>query len=164
MVGGTFALIDDHGRAVSDRSYLGRHLLVSFGFSHCKTICPRSLERTSAALEQLGARAAGIQALYITVDPERDTPAVLRAFLAERYPRFTGLTGDPQALQAARAKYRVFAQRAADPDDPDGYAVPHTAFTFLMGPDGRYLRHFDVTAGADEMAHALADLIGAGSG
>jgi protein SCO1/2 len=163
-IGGAFALVDDRGRAVSERTYLGRHLLVSFGFSHCKVICPRSLARTSEALERLGARADAIQPLYITVDPERDTPGVLRAFLAERFPRFTGLTGDASALQAVRARYRVFAQRADDPEDPDGYAVPHTAFTFLMGPDGRYVHHFDASVGAEEMARSLAFYLGADAG
>src|SRR5882762_1597942 len=91
-VGGSFQLVDHHGRAVTEASYHGRFALLFFGFTHCCVVCPRALTKLSGVLDALGPLADRVQPLYITVDPERDTPDVMRAFL-QAYPRFTGLTG-----------------------------------------------------------------------
>ena len=149
----TFTLIDHHGSPVSERTYRGSWMVVFFGFTHCKVVCPRALRRLSDVLDALGEAAGQVRALYITVDPERDTPPVMAEFL-QGYPRFTGLTGPGGAVEDAKKAFRVFARRKADPADPDGYAVPHTAITYLISPDGAYADHFadavpaaDVTAG-----------------
>jgi protein SCO1/2 len=159
MIDGRFELTDHDGAAVSDETYRGRHMLVFFGFTHCRVICPQALARISSALEALGPTAADLSALYISVDPERDTPAVMKAFLESRYPRFTGLTGSRDQVDAAKRAFRVFAQARADDEDPDGYAVPHTAFTYVLGPDGCYLTHFADHVDADTMAVRLRELL-----
>ncbi|MHC1558974.1 SCO family protein [Actinomycetospora sp. C-140] len=149
-----FDLVDHHGTPVDAGSYRGDWLLVQFGFTSCRVVCPRALAKLGAALDELGEHAR-LRPLYVTVDPERDTPAVMRAFLAASSPRFTGLTGTPEQVEAAKRAFRVFARRRPDPEDPDGYAVPHTAVTYLVGPDGRFVRHWPDTADAATIAADL---------
>ncbi|MEU5629718.1 MULTISPECIES: SCO family protein [Streptomyces] len=137
----SFSLVDHHGTHVTEQTYRGRWPLVFFGFTHCKMVCPRAMSRLSAVLDELGEIADKLHPLYITVDPDRDTPAVLRDFL-RAYPRFTGLTGLAIDVEQAKREFRVFARRRDDPDDPDGYSVPHTAITYLLTPQGEYAAHF----------------------
>lgn len=146
MVSGTprarFRLTDHHGRTVSEDSFAGHFLLVYFGFTNCKLVCPRSLGKMSQVLDDMGEQAAMITALYITVDPDRDTPEAMRAYLEPRYPRFLGLTGPPDKIDEAKKAFRVFAERKADPGAPGGYVVPHSAISYLMSPGGQYCDHF----------------------
>src|SRR5262245_61304659 len=93
QLGGAFNLVDHHGRAVSDETYRGRFMLLFFGFTHCRAVCPRALARLSRVINRLGPEAARLQPLYVTVDPDRDTPEVMKVFLDRDYPLFTGLTG-----------------------------------------------------------------------
>ena len=158
-ISGRFALVDHHRSAVSEQSYGGCYMLVYFGFTHCRVVCPRALTKLSSVLDALGARANRIAALYVTVDPERDTPEVMKAYLEEGYPRFTGLTGTADQIAAARKAFRVFAERKADPQDPDGYAVPHTAIAYLLGPSGQYLAHFTESLDAETIARRLIELL-----
>jgi len=157
--GGAFHLTDHHGVEVSDESYRGKYVLVFFGFTHCKVVCPRALGRLTDTLEALGPLAERVTALYVTVDPERDTPSVMRAFLERRYPRFTGLTGSRDQIDEAKKAFRVFARRTVDPDDPDGYDVPHTAITYVLDPSGEYAAHFTDAAGVSEIAARLRLLL-----
>jgi protein SCO1 len=154
-----FDLVDHHGRAVDAGSYRGEWLLVQFGFTSCRVVCPRALTKLSAALAEIDP-SARLRPLYISVDPERDSPEVMREFLEASYPRFTGLTGTPEQVDAAKRAFRVFARRRPDPDDPDGYAVPHTAITYLVGPDGRVAHHWPDTADAATVAAGLAERVG----
>ncbi|MGW4485374.1 SCO family protein [Amycolatopsis sp. NPDC004368] len=143
----TFSLVDHHGTPVTERAYRGHWVTVFFGFTHCRTACPRALGRLDDALDALGSAAENIKPLYITVDPERDSPEVMRAYLEDDHPRFTGLTGTPEQIEAAKRAFRVFARRKDDPADPDGYAVPHTAITYVLDPEGAYATH--LTDGLD---------------
>lgn len=137
-----FDLVDHNGDRVSEADFAGAYLLVYFGFTHCRVVCPRSLAKLSGALDRLGSKADKIRALYITVDPARDTPEVMREYLVANYPRFTGLTGSPEQIDFAKQSFRVFAERKPDAEDPDGYSVPHSAISYLMAPDGSYCAHF----------------------
>jgi protein SCO1 len=159
--GGAFRLIDHHGAEVGNESYHGKYVLVFFGFTHCKVVCPRALAKLSSVLESLGPLGGEIQPLYVTVDPERDTPDVMRAFLERAAPRFTGLTGPRERIDEAKKAFHVFARRATDPDDPEGYAVPHTAITYVLDRQGRYAAHFTDAADAPEIAERLRALISA---
>jgi len=151
-VGGHFDLTDHLGARVTPDTYRGRFMLVFFGFTHCARICPAVLGRNSRALDLLGADAERLRPLYITVDPDRDTPEVLAEYLRDRHPRYTGLTGTAAEIEAAKRAYHVFARRA---DELDGYTVPHTSFTFLMNSDGEYVTHYLETLTAEELAGAL---------
>jgi protein SCO1/2 len=157
--GGAFRLIDDHGVEVTDETYRGKFMLLFFGFTHCKVVCPRALARLTSVLDALGRLADRLQPLYVTVDPERDTPEVMRAFLERSYPRFTGLTGSREQIEEAKKAFRVFARRAPDVDDPDGYAMPHTAITYVLDSSGRYATHFTDAVGQGEMTDRLRALL-----
>jgi protein SCO1/2 len=157
-----FDLVDHDGQRVDAGSWPGQWLLVQFGFTSCRVVCPRALTRLTEALGSLDdAVARRVRPLYVSVDPERDTPEVMRAFLAASYPRFTGLTGTVEQVEGAKDAFRVFARRRPDPEDPDGYAVPHTAITYLVDPDRRLARHWPDTADAAAVA---ADLTSSLSG
>jgi protein SCO1/2 len=135
-------------------------LLVYFGFTHCKVVCPRSLTKLSGVLASLGDAASKIAALYITVDPARDTPAVMRAYLESNHPRFTGLSGSPEQIDLARKAFRVFAERKRDAEAPDGYVVPHSAIAYLMAPDGSYRDHFVDSLDQQEIAARIRAVTG----
>jgi protein SCO1/2 len=151
-VGGAFDLIDQDRRPFSDRELLGRYAVIFFGFTHCKVVCPKALQRLSDALEHLGDRAASIQGLYITVDPERDTPARLRDFLSP-WPRFQGLTGSLEQVAKVRAAFRIFAERR---DTIDGYDVPHSAVAHLIDPAGRHIDHWQADLSADQIVKRMS--------
>lgn len=157
-LGGHFCLRDHFGTSVEDGTFRGRFLLIFFGFTHCKIVCPENLAKLSHALDLLGPDASRIQPLYVSVDPERDTPQVMRRFLEERYPRFLGLTGDKSDVDRMKKLYKVYAVREAAQED-GSYDVPHSAMTFLMATDGTYLTHFADVIPAEGIAAALASYI-----
>jgi protein SCO1 len=154
-----FRLMDHDGVLVTESTYRGKYLLVFFGFTHCKMVCPRALGRLSRVLERLGQAADRIEPLYITVDPERDTPEVMKAFLFQNYSRFTGLTGSTGDIDAAKQSFRVFAKKTSDPDDPQAYQMPHSAFTYLFDENGEYLMHFTDAAEEDELVRRLLPVL-----
>ena len=135
-----FALTDHFGEPTTSNSYEGKWLLVFFGFTHCRSVCPRNLEKLTSALDLVPDLTAEIQPLYITVDPARDSPAVMRTFLEERYPSFVGLTGSEDEITKAKGQFGVFARRV---DETDGnYQMPHTSLTYLINPDRMYRAHW----------------------
>jgi protein SCO1/2 len=139
-MGGPFTLTDQGGRRVSDRAFAGKYRIVYFGYTFCPDVCPVDMQVIGAGLSRFEAsdpaRAARVQPIFVTVDPARDTPAVLRRFVAAFHPRLIGLTGtEAEIAQAARA-YRVYYRRAA-PGPGGGYMVDHSRMAVLYGPDGR---------------------------
>ncbi len=141
-VGGPFHLEDQNGRPVSDEDVKGRPFLVFFGFTRCPEICPTTLFEMSEVIRQLGKDADRIGALFITVDPERDTPAALKDYLASFDPHLRGLTGDPAAVNAAIKAYRVYAKKI--PLEGGDYTMDHTAVVYLMDKDGRFVAPFNL--------------------
>lgn len=151
-----FTLIDQHGRRVSSGDFAGRYMLVYFGFTFCPDICPLGLQTMSDALDRFDGTA--IDPVFITVDPERDTPEAMRDYVAHFHPRLIGLTGSPDAIAHAARGFKVFYRKVPDPDAPDDYTVDHSSIFYLMSPDGTYLAHFDHNATAETMADKLAAL------
>lgn len=154
-----FSLIDDQGQSATPVRFRGRWMLVYFGFTHCKVVCPRSLAKLSAVLERVDPEAKAIVALYVTVDPERDTPDVMRNYLAEHHPRFTGLTGTREQIDEAKRSFRVFATPRAGESVAE-YDVPHTAIAYLIDPAGDYRAHFAEHVDADKIVARLTTIIG----
>ena len=141
-VGGPFALTDHAGRAVTDQTYRGRWMLIYFGYTFCPDICPTSLSTIAAALDGLAPEErAKVQPLFVTVDPERDTPAVMKDYVAAFAPDLIGLVGTPEQTEAVKKAYRVYAVKAKS-DDPTAYTVDHSSIIYLMGPDGRFVPYF----------------------
>ena len=141
-VGGPFHLEDQNGQPVSDEDMKGRPFLVFFGFTHCPEICPTTLFEISEVIRELGKDADRIGALFITVDPERDTPAALKDYLSSFDPHLRGLTGDPAAVNAAIKAYRVYAKKI--PLEGGDYTMDHTAVVYLMDKDGRFVAPFNL--------------------
>ena len=141
-VGGPFHLEDQNGQPVSDEDMKGRPFLVFFGFAHCPDVCPTTLFEMSEVMRHLGKDADRIGALFITVDPERDTPAALKDYLASFDPHLRGLTGDPAAVNAAIKAYRVYAKKI--PLEVGDYTMDHTAVVYLMDKDGRFVAPFNL--------------------
>jgi protein SCO1/2 len=141
-VGGPFHLEDQNGKPFSDQDMKGRPFLVFFGFTHCPDICPTTLFDISQVLHQLGPDADRTGALFITVDPERDTPAVLKDYLSNFDPHLRGLTGDQAAVNAATKAYRVYAKKV--PLENGDYTMDHTAIVYLMDKDGHFVAPFSM--------------------
>jgi protein SCO1/2 len=155
LVGGPFSLSDQNGKTITDADFRGKYMLIFFGFTHCPDICPAELQVMTAALDQLGNKADKVLPIFVTVDPERDTPEVLRDFVKNFSPRLVGLTGSPEAVAAAAKAYRVVYSKVDLPNSAGGYTVDHSALVYLMGPDGQYLAHFAYGTSAETMAQAL---------
>jgi protein SCO1/2 len=141
-IGGSFRLEDQSGKPVSDQDMKGRPYLVFFGYTHCPDVCPATLFEISEVMKALGHDADRAAALFITVDPERDTPAVLKDYLSNFDPHLRGLTGDPAAVAAALKAYRVYAKKV--PTDGGDYTMDHTAVVYLMDKDGRFVAPFNL--------------------
>jgi protein SCO1 len=142
VIGGPFRLEDQSGKPVSDQDMKGRPYLVFFGYTHCPDVCPATLFEVSEVMKALGHDADRAGALFITVDPERDTPAVLKDYLSNFDPHLRGLTGDPAAVAAALKAYRVYAKKV--PTDGGDYTMDHTAVVYLMDKDGRFVAPFNL--------------------
>ena len=152
-IGGPFKLTDQDGNQVTDKDMKGRPFLVFFGFTHCPDVCPTTLFEVSEILRALGPDADRTRALFITVDPERDTPAVMKDYLSSFDPHLSGLTGDAAAVAAVAKAYRVYFKKV--PLDQGGYTMDHTAIVYLMDKQGRFVAPFSLKRTAEA---AAADL------
>ena len=142
-IGGRFTLISQDGRPVTDADFRGKNILVFFGFTNCPDVCPLTLNNISRAMVLLGADANKIQPLFISVDPLRDTPNVLRQYLKHFDHRIIGLTGTPKQVVAVQRAYRIFAQRRnAVGAGSDDYLMDHTSISYMMGPSGEFKTFF----------------------
>ena len=156
LIGGPFTLQDQNGRPVSDTDFRGKLLLVYFGYTFCPDVCPTELQTISLALDQLGKDAAKVQPLFITVDPARDTPAVLKDYMSNFYPGFLGLTGTPDQVATAAKGYRVYYAKAPVPaGGAADYLMDHSGFVYLMDREGHYLAHFVPNTPPEKIAERI---------
>ncbi|MET0878346.1 MAG: SCO family protein [Tardiphaga sp.] len=152
-VGGPFNQIDQKGNPVTDVDMKGRPLLVFFGFTHCPDVCPTALFDISEILRELGGDGDRMRAMFVTVDPERDTPGKLKDYLSSFDPRLIAATGDEAAIKAIEKAYRVYAKRV--PLDGGGYTMDHTAIVYLMDKQGRFVAPFNMKRRPAEAAAEL---------
>jgi cytochrome oxidase Cu insertion factor (SCO1/SenC/PrrC family) len=136
-VGGPFDLIDQGGQRRTDADFRGKLVLIYFGYTNCPDVCPTELQALSLALDMLGSAGEAVQPLFITVDPERDTPSHLADYITSFHPRLVALTGQDAAIRKTALAYKVYFARANAPPRGD-YAVDHTGFIYVVGRDGRY--------------------------
>jgi protein SCO1/2 len=148
-VGGPFQLVDQDGRAVTQDDLKGRPTLLFFGFTHCPDICPTTLFEVSEILRQLGPDADKVRAAFVTVDPERDTPAVLKDYLGSFDPHLMALTGSREDVERMLKSYRVYSRKV--PTD-GGYTMDHTALVYLMDKRGQFVAPFNMKRTPQEAA------------
>lgn len=152
-IGGPFQLTDQNGKTVTEQSLNGKPTLIFFGYTHCPDVCPTSLFELSEVLRALGGDADKINAYFISVDPERDTPAVMKDYLSSFDPHLEGLSGNPAETAKVLTAYRVYAKKV--PTKDGDYTMDHTALIYLMDRDGRFVSPFNLKRSPQE---AAADL------
>ncbi len=153
LVGGPFALLGGDGKTVTDKDFLGHPFLVYFGYTHCPDICPTELARIGAVFERLPGKP--LKGAFITIDPDRDTPALVADYVSSFDKRIVGLSGSPEAVAAAEKAYKVYARKGEA--KPDGsYGMDHTSVVYLMDAKGGFAEAFNLDRPPEEAAAELA--------
>lgn len=155
-VGGPFELVDHSGQTVTDEAFRGRFMLIYFGYTYCPDVCPTELYEMVTAVDMLGDAAAGVQPVFVSVDPERDTIEKIADYVALFHPDLIGMTGSAEQIDAMTQAYRVFFRKVDSPDFAD-YLIDHSAQIFLVGPDGLMRDMFSPGISPETMAERLDD-------
>jgi protein SCO1/2 len=151
-IGGPFTLVTANGRSVSDEGYRGKWLLIFFGYTFCPDACPTAHANISVALETLSPDASKLQALFVTVDPQRDTPNVMADYLTSFDPHIVGLIGSRAQIDGVLKEYRVYVAAQKSETDSADYLVSHSACIYLMNPQGRFVNVIQSSEGGEEIA------------
>lgn len=159
-IGGPFTLAEPAGRRVSLADFKGRLVLLYFGFATCPDVCPTDLALIGAALHSLGPAAQEVQPIFVTLDPVRDTPAVLREYAAAFHPGFVALTGTEDEIRRVATDFKVYFQKVPLPGTRT-YSIEHTAYTFLLDRQGEFVTLFPPGTPADRMVEMLREQLGA---
>lgn len=161
-IGGSFELVDHTGRTVTDRDFHGTYLLMFFGYTFCPDVCPTTITTITNAMDILGPEGANrITPAFVSVDHERDTPASLGEYVAHFHPRFVGMTGTKDQISKIAKAYRVYYAKAEEAEsDPEDYLIDHSAITYLVGPDGKFIRHFPYGIDPEIMADRIKEILG----
>ena len=152
LMGGPFNLIDPAGHPVSDRDFRGRFMLIYFGYTTCPDHCPTMLMMTAAALEALGPRASQVQPIFVTVDPEHDTPGIMGRYASRFSSRILGLTGSPAQIESVEKVFGVQTLFRRTGPEPSAYVIDHPSTFYLVGPDGRFIAELGTDGGANDLA------------
>ncbi|MGZ0187016.1 MAG: SCO family protein [Alphaproteobacteria bacterium] len=160
-VGGPFSLIDGDGKAITEAAFADSHTMIYFGYTFCPDVCPTELIAVAEAIDLLPSDiAAKVRPVFISIDPERDTPDVVKDYVSNFHPTMVGLTGTPEQVKAAAKAYRVyFAKGEVDPKAPDDYLMAHSSFIYVMDQQNRYLKHFSVGTSPEDIAKGLRELL-----
>jgi len=159
LIGGAFTLTDNTGKHVTDQDFHGKYTLVFFGFTSCPDICPAGLQLIAGALQKLGTKAQLITPIFISVDPQRDTPEKLAAYVKNFDPRLVGLTGTPEEIAAVAKAYKVYYAKVPSKERPDNYTMDHTSIIYVMDPKGEFVTHFTPSTSVDDMAAELDKIV-----
>lgn len=154
-IGGPFTMVNQNGETVTDKNFLGKTHLIFFGFTHCPDICPTKLFEMSEVFRELGPDSNKIDALFVSVDPERDTPQALKDYLSSFDENITGLTGSREQVDAIIKAYRVYARKVPSGDGPNDYTMDHTALVYLMDKNGQFINAFNLDRTPTESAKEL---------
>jgi len=156
-IGGPFELIDPKGNTVTDQDLLGTYTLVNFGYTFCPDVCPTGLQTAAMALDLLPEEKMNkVVSIFITIDPQRDTPDIMGEYTKHFHKSLIGLSGSTEQVATAAKAYRVYYKKVVENDKaPDDYLMDHSAFQYLMGPDGKYLTHFPHGISPEDMAKKL---------
>jgi protein SCO1/2 len=152
-IGGNFALTDQNGKTRTTADFRGRFMLIYFGYSFCPDVCPTTLEEMGAALGKLGPKRERVVPIFISIDPDRDTPNVLKTYMQSFGADFVGLTGSTKAVARAAHAYHVYY--AKHPLPGGNYAMDHSGVIYLMGPDGKFVTYYEDQIGPEAIADDL---------
>jgi protein SCO1/2 len=158
-IGGPFSLTDGDGKRVTDRDLRGKFVLVYFGYTFCPDVCPTTLNQVAEAMDRLGSRADRVQPVFITIDPGRDTPPVMRQYVASFGPRIMGLTGTEAEIATVAKEFRVYYAPHRTGDGPNDYTMDHSSVLYLLSPDGTFISPLRADAGAEQLTADLAKLL-----
>jgi protein SCO1/2 len=159
-VGGPFTLVDGAGKPVSDASFRGKYMLVYFGYTSCPDVCPTTLNTVAEALDKIGPKSSQIVPIFITVDPKRDTPALVKQFAAAFGPSFVGLTGSDEQIAKVAKEYRVYYAEHRTGAGAGDYTMDHSSVLYLMDTQGRFIAPVRADLSGEEMAANLRKLLG----
>lgn len=154
-IGGPFSLMNHDGKPVTEQDFRGKYTLYYFGYTFCPDICPGGLQTIAAALDQLGPDADRIVPVFATVDPARDTVSQMAQYVKNFHPNLVGLTGTEEQVRAAAKAFKVYYAKADNGAPADAYAINHSAYIYLMGPDGSYITHFAYGITPEKLAEGL---------
>jgi protein SCO1/2 len=155
-VGGPFTLVNDRGNTVSSEDFRGKYMLVYFGYTYCPDVCPTTLNSIAQAMDKLGAKAKQVQPIFITVDPQRDSPTVLRQYVSAFSPSLIGLTGTSAQVAAVAKEYKVYYAKHVTGPGPNDYSMDHSSIIYLMGPDGTFIAPIAASDSGPQMAKEIA--------
>ncbi len=159
LIGGPFTMVNEKGETVTEKSYAGKYMLLFFGFTNCGDVCPTELQVMAAAFTEMGALSETITPIFVSIDPERDSPQVMADYVKNFHPRLQGLTGTPDQVAAFAKIYHIFYQKVPNPKNPTDYEMDHSSILYLMGPDGKFIKHFTYTTDAKGLAEALKKVL-----
>jgi len=157
-IGGPFQLVDQNGKTVTDADLKGKWSLIYFGYTHCPDACPTALNDISIALSELGPKCDAVRPVFITVDPERDTPETLKAYVTSFDAPILALTGTADQVATAAKGYRVYY--AKHPEAGDDYSMDHSSVIYVMDPEGRFTASFTHESAPEQISERLKKLIG----
>ena len=157
QIGGAYELLNQDGETVTEQSFIGKPQLIYFGFSYCPDVCPLALQKLGAVLSDIDPKAENFQPIFISVDPERDTPESLKLYVTARgFPEnLVGLTGTPDQVEIAKAAYKIYSQKVEDPGSTAEYTIDHVSLIYLMGSDGKFVDVFTDSTTMPEMIKRL---------
>lgn len=160
-IGGPFVLTDQNGKTVTEADFAGRYMMVFFGYTFCPDVCPTAMQAVTDALDLLGPRGEKIDPVFISIDPERDTPAVIKSFVGNFHPRLTGLTGAMEQIIDVAKAYKVYFSKVREKGAAEeDYMMNHSSVIYVMGPDGAFVTHFTHGTSPETMAERLKELLG----
>lgn len=157
LIGGNFSLKNQDGVAVNDGDYRGKVMMVFFGFTHCPDVCPTTAAGFTKILELLGDKANAVAPIFITVDPERDVPAVLKEYLSNFDKRIVGLTGTGEQIKQVTSVYKAYFSKTKNTTGDE--TVDHSGFIYVMDKNGAYVQHFSYDTNPQEIADAVSNLL-----
>ena len=155
LINGNFSLTNAEGKTITNADFKDRYLLVFFGFTHCPDVCPTGLLLMQNVMNKLGKKAEKLQPIFITVDPERDTPQVVANYVKNFGNAVIGLSGTPEQIKATANNYRVYYSKMVNDDPAMGYMIDHSAFVYLIDPEGNYVTHFSSDSAAQVLEEGI---------
>ncbi|MFM7084029.1 MAG: SCO family protein [Hyphomicrobium sp.] len=158
-IGGSFTLEDVSGKQRTEKDFFGKPMLVFFGFTNCPDICPSGLQTLTIALHNIGKFSKNLTPLFVSIDPERDTPQVMGKYLESFHSTIQGLTGSPEQIQKIIKAYRVYAKKTSDPSELHRYFFDHSSFFYLMDSEGKYVKHFPSSISAETLSSELTSYL-----